>query len=293
MGRTKKNDDGFDTRTALLIPADAVTSFIQNGDAEVVGQFVLEYGAYALYGLQPEIFGKERPGMDRKEIGLVHLMLKCMDRTDKDKIKYEKKSESMRENANRRHHPEWYNDEHVDEPPAETEPEHEPEPASKKRTTRKTSKKEEKKETAELTPEEIDIKEKNDKGRKIYFDAWAEYDPDDKSSTKSRLIRNDKNGRNELMERIADIGIEDMISAVHRYMSDTDPKYRKSAFNFFRDRIFENYIGVNYKPLVCGHGGYSDVEFDLQEQYKRQNERKEAEYGDATDEELEKRFENF
>lgn len=263
MGRRKKDDDGFDIRTALLIPAEAVSSFIQNGDAEIVGEFILEYCAYALYGLMPERFGERTPDMDRKEIGLVTLMKKCMSKTDEDKVKYEKKSESMRENANRRHHPEWYNNDPVNDQtePAEPAEPSEPSPAPKKRTAarKSTGKKTEKKETAELTPEEIAIKEKNDSGEEIFFAAWERYDENYKGTTYRGLIERDASGRNELLEELIDIGKDELFHAIDTYKAyrEANGLYKKGSKTFFADREFRSYIG---KPAVVSNK--KDDEFD-------------------------------
>lgn len=253
-----------------------------------IADFVREFLAFNVYGIKPRIYGNAKDGMDFTDLLLVEEMQRAIEYSEENIEKYKARCEVNKEN--RQKGITKNSDNSQPEQPAEPEPA----PAPKKRTyARRNSKNEEKK---ELTPEEIAVKEKNDSGRQIFFDAWKEYAPDDKSNVKSRLIRADKDGRNELMERIADIGSEDMINAVHRYMSETDPKYKKSPLNFFSDRIFENYIGVNYKPRVSGYEGYGDVEFDLQEQYKLQNERMESvgcSGGDVTDEELEERFKNF
>ena len=281
-------------RRTYIIKDSTMAAVISNPD--LAGDFCRELFEFCMFGVKPVRFGSIREDMSPRERALALCMQDAIDYNMADADAYAAKSSRRSDAARAAANARWGRQSEP-EPKQETEqePEPEPEPEPKKRTARKTKKRTEKND-AGLTPEEIAIRDKNAAGRKIYFEAWSAYDPDDRSETSRRLIRADSACRNGLMERIADIGRDDMLEAVRRYISETDPKYRKSAMRFFADRIFENYIGNNYKPHSSGHDN-GDVEFDLQEQYRRQQQvqsrNDSVDCSNASDEQLEEMFNGF
>ena len=274
-------------RRTYIIKDSTMAAVISNPD--LAGDFCRELFEFCMFGVKPVRFGSIREEMSPRERALALCMQDAIDYNMADADAYAAKSSRRSDAARAAANARWGRQ---SEPEPEQEPEPEPDPEPKKRTARKTKKRTEKNYSG-LTPEEIAIKEKNTSGRNIFFSAWREYDPSDKSDMSRRLIRADKEGRNDLMERIADIGMDDMMTAVRRYIGDTDPKYRKSPYNFFSDRIFENYVGDNYTP--SGRQEYG--EFDLQEQYRRQQQvqsrRDNVDCSDASDEQLEEMFNGF
>lgn len=253
MSSDKSKMKGFliDTNTANLLIAMP---------DEKIAAFFRDYAAYNLYGIMPRVYGSKSDGMDSNDELLVSAMKMAIDYSKENAEKYEEKCRQNRENGKKGGMKSAsirakVDVEQVDSNYEPAKPE--PAPAPKKRTyARRNSKNEEKK---ELTPEEIEIKEKNDKGEEIFFEAWERYDPTYKGISYKDIIERDASGHNKLLEKIVDIGRDDLLNAVDAYKADRDAKglIKKGSKNFFGDMEFLSYIG---KPAVVSNK--RDDDFD-------------------------------
>ena len=242
-------------RKGFVIEEKTANLLMPISDDKKIADFVREFLAFNVYGIKPRIYGNAKDGMDFTDLLLVEEMQRAIEYSEENIEKYKARCEVNKEN--RQKGITKSSDNSHSEQPAEPEPAQAP----KKRTTttKKTSKNAEKKETAELTPEEIDIKEKNDKGEEIFFEAWERYDPTYKGISYKDIIERDASGHNKLLEKIVDIGRDDLLNAVDAYKADRDAKglIKKGSKNFFGDMEFLSYIG---KPAVVSNK--RDDDFD-------------------------------